>query len=442
MMDLALQCVCTGFHAAGKDKKIQGVTTLGLTRLRIERLMTNTISCLVAFLLLFAGAANAFVVPSHKVTNFYFRRSQYPLGTLNRYVSSTSTTFEGVPRPLYSTAIESEGSNSIDTIDRVMSTLTSAFPAWVVGACLLALKRPRSLKWVNTGPVIEIMLACVMVGMGMTLEKKDFQDVLSDQNWSAVPFGVLCQFGIMPASAWFVGKSLLLSIDPSLYLGLALVGCSPGGTASNLVSLIAGANVALSVLLTACSTILAAAVTPLLVQLLVGGTELVVSGRALCLATTKVVLAPVVIGMLLNAKLPSLSKNVSRFTPFASVILVAIICGGVMAKNASVVYSLGSAGGKLLLPRLIAAVVATHVIGFGAGYCFAKILGKYSESTARPISIETGMQNSALAVVLAHSMGAPAMAALPGAISALTHSCLGSLLAAVWRVNALPDDTS
>ena len=292
----------------------------------------------------------------------------------------------------------------------------------------MALKRPSSLMWVNHGQRIEIMLAFVMIGMGMTLEKKDFADVVSD-NWSAVPFGVLCQFGIMPSAAWIVGRKLLLPIDPSLYLGLALVGCSPGGTASNLVSLIAGANVALSVLLTACSTILAAVLTPLLVKILVGGTELVVSGQALCFATAKVVLGPVLIGMLLNAKLPALSKNISRFTPFVSVLLVAIICGGVMAKNAGAVLTLGD-----LFPQILLAVVGTHTIGFVAGYGLPKLLGGYGESTSRTISIETGMQNSALAVVLAQSIGAPPLAALPGAISALTHSCLGSLMAAYWRI--------
>jgi bile acid:Na+ symporter, BASS family len=324
-------------------------------------------------------------------------------------------------------------------IDGTLSKLTSAFPLWVVGACLVALKRPSALTWVNKGQTIELMLAFVMIGMGMTLEKKDFEDVLSD-NWSAVPFGVLCQFGIMPAAAWIVGRKMLLPIDPSLYLGLALVGCSPGGTASNLVALIAGANVALSVLLTACSTILAAVMTPLLVKILVGGTELMVSGKALCFATAKVVLGPVVIGMTLNAKLPKLSKNISRFTPFSSVLLVAIICGGVMATNASAVLTLGS-----LFPRILAAVVGTHAIGFASGYFVPKALGGYDESTSRTISIETGMQNSALAVVLAQSIGAPPLAALPGAISALTHSCLGSLMAAYWRIKdtkaAATDDT-
>jgi BASS family bile acid:Na+ symporter len=335
-------------------------------------------------------------------------------------------------------ATKDDGPLSGNKIDRTLSKLTSGFPLWVVGAALLALLKPATLAWVSKGQIIEIMLAFVMIGMGMTLEKKDFTAVFADNNWSAVPFGVLCQFGIMPIAAGLVGRAFLLPIDASLYLGLVLVGCSPGGTASNLVSLIAGANVALSVLLTACSTFLAAAMTPLLVKFLVGGTTIAVSGKALCLATAKVVLGPVLIGMGLNAKLPALSKAASRFTPFASVLLVAVICGGVMASNASAVF--GLVGGQFL-PRILGAVVTLHSIGFACGYFLPKTF-KYRESTARTISIETGMQNSALAVVLAQSIGAPPLAALPGAISALTHSCLGSMLAAYWRVRDRKEGSS
>lgn len=326
------------------------------------------------------------------------------------------------------------GSNS--KMEDILSKLTSGFPFWVLLAGFWGVMKPSHLAWVNSGQSVELMLASVMIGMGMTLERKDFKAVLSE-DWSAVPFGVFCQFGIMPAAAYFVGRTFLLPIDPSLYLGLALVGCSPGGTASNLVALIAGANVALSVLLTAASTFLAAAMTPLLVKLLVGGTEIAVSGKALFLATAKVVLGPVLIGMLLNAKLPNLSKSVSRFTPFCSVLLVALICGGVVAKNAASVLSASN-----LVPRILAAVVVLHTVGFTTGYGIPKFLGRYRESTARTISIETGMQNSALAVVLAQSIGAPPLAALPGAISAITHSCLGSIMAAYWRITDNRQDGS
>ena len=96
------------------------------------------------------------------------------------------------------------------------------------------------------------MLALVMCATGLTLERKDFTNVLRSKNVAAIPAGVLCQFMIMPLSAWLIGRTAFFGLPegmaPSLFLGISLVGCSPGGTASNLVSLIAKADVALSVL--------------------------------------------------------------------------------------------------------------------------------------------------------------------------------------------------
>merc|ERR1712226_1586338 len=77
-------------------------------------------------------------------------------------------------------------------------------------------------------------------------------------------------------------------------------------------------------------------------------------------------------------------------------------------------------------------VLVLHTVGFLAGYTIPKLFN-FSEKTSRTISIETGMQNSALAVVLARSIGADPLASLPGAISATMHSCIGSILAAFWR---------
>jgi len=288
------------------------------------------------------------------------------------------------------------------------------------------------------------MLAGVMLGTGMTLERTDFTNILtSSQQRTSIPIGVLCQFLLMPLSASIIGRTFLLPyIDPitkahagkHLFLGLVLVGCSPGGTASNLVSLIAGADVALSVLLTACSTVLASVVTPLLTKFIVGS-AVPVSGMALCAACAKVVLAPVAGGVMLNEYLPRLCKWVSRWTPFASVVLVSLICGGVVANNASMWMGNPVVPGVLSLPALILlTVIVTHSLGFAAGYLVPKHVFKFPERTARTISIETGMQNSALAVVLAKSIGADPISYLPGALSATAHSCLGSGLAAFWRV--------
>jgi BASS family bile acid:Na+ symporter len=322
--------------------------------------------------------------------------------------------------------------NKMNRLDDILSTLTSAFPFFVLGAATLALFNPSLLLWTNKGDSITLMLASVMWGTGLTLTKEDFSNCLQ-QDFAAVPAGVLCQFIIMPLTAYIIGKTLLLSSSlpqkNALYLGLCLVGCSPGGTASNLVSLIAQADVALSVLLTSCSTILASVVTPLLVKALVGS-AIAVSGWALCIATARVVLLPVLLGMVVNANAPNLAKAVSRFTPFCSVILVSLICGGVVAENSSLFLSKTTAG---LVPLLITSVFGLHCVGFLAGYLVPRWGLHFNERTSRTISIETGMQNSALAVVLARSIGAPAIASLPGALSATVHSCLGSILAAYWR---------
>jgi len=338
-------------------------------------------------------------------------------------------------------------------LDEILSRLTSLFPFFVLSSATMGMAYPKYLTWVNRGKLITIMLASVMIGTGMTLEKQDFIDVFKTQkqtnsttgssSYTIIPAGLACQYGIMPLASYLVGTALLLNSHPTLgkhlFLGLALVGCSPGGTASNLVSLIAGADVALSVILTTASTILASLVTPLLATTLVGS-SVAVSGLALCAATTRVVLLPVIVGMALNKYSPNLAKMLSRFTPFASVLLVSLICGGVVAQNAPAVLGIASSGAggavssKVLLTKIITSVLLLHTLGFLVGYIAPKFGFKYTEKQSRTISIETGMQNSALAVVLARSIAnADPIASLPGALSATAHSCLGSILAAYWR---------
>lgn len=151
-------------------------------------------------------------------------------------------------------------------------------------------------------------------------------------------------------------------------------------------------------------------------------------------------------------------KSISRFTPFASVLLVALICGGVVAQNvASIAASATSSSSMSLIPLILKSTILLHTIGFTVGYLVPKALlyvrdgnrkkkenvdmddattttaAMERERTSRTVSIETGMQNSALAVVLARSIGADPLASLPGTLSATVHSCLGSILAAYWR---------
>lgn len=357
-----------------------------------------------------------------------------------------------------------------DVIDKILSKLTSCFPLFVTAFALLGCIYPPSLQWVNRGNLITIGLAFIMTGMGMTLKQSDFTTVLKTQA-SSVPMGVLCQFLIMPLSAFLIGRTFLLPallpslssgnkkdavLGPALFLGLTLVGCSPGGTASNLVSFIANADVALSILLTTTSTLLASALTPLLVKLIVGNT-IAVSGRALCQATVQVIFLPIVLGMTFNTQMPRMCQFLSRFTPFASVLFISILCGAVVAQNVPTILQLtsstttttglGIASATAASPWhlwkiVIGSVLLLHTMGFFVGYIIPKHIFQYPERTSRTISIETGMQNSALAVVLAKSLGVHPLASLPGALSATVHSCIGSALATYWRLRDSSSSTS
>ena len=146
-----------------------------------------------------------------------------------------------------------------------------------------------------------------MLGMGLTLSFDDFRDVAHLPKAGII--GVFCQFVIMPLLGWGIGKMLALDeIDPMLAVGLILVACCPGGTASNVVAFLARANVALSVMMTVVSTFAAILLTPLLTKWY-AGTLVDVDAVGLFQSTVKVVLVPVTLGLILNQFCPNLEKR-------------------------------------------------------------------------------------------------------------------------------------
>ena len=302
----------------------------------------------------------------------------------------------------------------------LLERLANAFPVWVATACGLALVEPELFTWFD-GPLLVGGLGLIMLGMGMTLTLADFARVASRP--AAVVAGFVAQFAIMPTAAWAVARAF--DLPAPFAVGLILVGCCPGGTASNVVTYIARADVALSVTMTTCSTLAAVALTPLLTQVL-AGTLVEVNTVGLLLSTLQVVVLPVALGVLLNRFTPAAVERVLPAAPLMSVVVIALICGSIIGQNAAAVRESG--------PQLLVAIVLMHAIGFAVGYAFARACG-FPVVAARTISIETGMQNSGLGVVLARThFAAEPLTAVPGAISALVHSVLGSLLAAVWRL--------
>ena len=302
----------------------------------------------------------------------------------------------------------------------MLQKLALLFPLWMILSLAMALYWPKWLIALNQGPVVVLVLAFIMLCMGLTLTFEDFRRIARMPK--AVATGFAAQYTIMPLMAWGVAHAL--SLPPYFAVGLILVGCCPGGTASNLVTYIAGADVALSVVMTVCSTLAAVVLTPLLTQLLVGA-MVPVDTWLLFKQTLQVVIIPVVLGVLINRWAPRLVMNVMPVAPLLSVIGVCFICAVVFAANAKAILNHGA--------ELVLATALLHGGGFLFGYSFARAFG-YRHQSARTISIEVGMQNSGLAIVLAkQAFPLLPLAPVVGAVSAVMHSLIGSLLAVSWR---------
>lgn len=309
---------------------------------------------------------------------------------------------------------------SSSLLQTFLNKATNLFPLWVLSFSIIGVKTPQLLTWFT--PYVTSALAITMMMMGMTLTKEDFQRISSTPQYTLL--GFVTQYTIMPLSAYFYSK--LFHLNAAMSTGLILVGSCPGGTASNLVTLIGNGDLALSITMTAVSTIAAIFMTPFLVTRL-AGQYVAVKSTDLIYSVFNVIFFPIFIGLLLNAYLPKQCSKVVEYSPIISVILVALICGSVSATNASLFL----VGGSDII-RVVLAVVALHSTGFGLGYLVSKLVGA-GDKQSKTVSIETGMQNSSLAVVLAKHFPSLTAVSLPGAISATTHSIIGSLLASYWR---------
>jgi BASS family bile acid:Na+ symporter len=293
--------------------------------------------------------------------------------------------------------------------------LISLFPLAAVGAASGAYLWPA--PFVRAGGAIVPLLMLVMLGMGYTLTPGDFRAVLRSPR--LVLLGVGLHYTVMPAAAWLVIR--LLHLDAATAVGVVLVGATSAGTASNVISYLARGNVALSVTLTAVSTLLAVVLMPLIASLMLARTIEVPAGEMM-LAVAQVAIGPVAVGMALRQLSGARAARLLAAFPALSALAVLAVIAIVVGLNAP---RLSVAG-----PAVLAAVALHNGIGLAAGYGFAR-LAAADEASARTIAIEVGMQNSGLSVALALKLFTPA-AALPGAIFSVWHNLTGSALAALW----------
>lgn len=293
------------------------------------------------------------------------------------------------------------------------------YPVWVVIATIMALIQPATFAWFNASCVTWAM-SVVMLGMGFTLKGEDFLRIFKMPG--SLALGFLAHYSIMPLTGWALAHVLHLS--PSFAVGLILVASCPSGTASNVISFLARANVALAVLVTLTSTLFAFITTPLLC-LYLAGQYMPIDAMGLCLSMVKIVIVPVSIGIFCNWRFPRQISKIAMYGPPVSVTALVCITGSIVASNAAAVMA---NAGKLTL-----AAMFLHLTGFGVGYLVAKLL-RFTEDVSRTISIEVGMQNGGMAAVLARkNFPLDPLTAVPAVFSGLVQTFLGGILASFWR---------
>jgi BASS family bile acid:Na+ symporter len=276
-----------------------------------------------------------------------------------------------------------------------------------------------------SGLIIPLM-QIIMFGMGTTLSLKDFARVM--QMPKGVVIGVVCQYTIMPVIGW--GLTKVFTFPPEVAAGVILIGSCPSGLASNVMSYLARANVALSVTLTALATLIAPLMTPFLMELL-AGQYVAIDFWGMVVDITKIIIVPVGGGLIFNYFLHGKFKVLDDIMPVLS-----------MAGIGLIIVVITSAGRDSLLvvgPLLILCCFLHNTIGYFLGYWSSRALGMV-ERDCRTVALEVGLQNAGLGSGLALAMGKLSTVGLAPAIFSPIMNSSGSTLALWWRAHTKPSD--
>lgn len=302
---------------------------------------------------------------------------------------------------------------------RFFDWFNNLYTVWLVGLSVVAFIWPQTMLWFDK-PWIFWALAASMLGMGLTLKIEDFKAVVRIPG--AVALGFSAQYTLMPLIGWLIAT--VLRLEPGLAVGIILVASCPGGMASNMIAYLAKANVALSVVLTLCSTILAFFFTPFWTSLL-AGSRVEVDVLGMCLSALQLTVAPVTLGVLIRWLLPKTADRIGACGPTIAVLAFTLVTGGIVAASAE---AIAANFGRLALAALL-----LHVFGFGLGYLVPKLF-RFPDSIARTVSIEVGMQNGGMAAALAKQhFAAMPLAAAAGVFSGVMQNIIGGLVAAWWK---------
>lgn len=301
-----------------------------------------------------------------------------------------------------------------------------AYTIMILAAVSLAMYYPQYFKQIGDfkfSTLIVPLLQLIMFGMGAALHWRDFARVL--QMPKGVVIGIVCQFTIMPLLGFSLTR--IFTLPTEVAAGVILVGCCPSGLASNVMSYLAKANLALSVTLTAVATLMAPVVTPALLELL-AGEYVTIAFWDMMWDITKIIIVPIGAGLLFNHFLHGRFQVVDRMMPLVSMISIALII--------VVIVSSGRDGLLAVGPVLIVITLLHNVGGYVLGYWMARF-ARMTEADCRTVAIEVGLQNGGLASGLALAMGKLATVGLAPALFGLVMNITGSSLALWWRSRGL-----
>lgn len=303
-----------------------------------------------------------------------------------------------------------------------------SYTFWILTGVTFSLYHPQYFTGIGNfsfSSLIIPLLQLIMFGVGTTMGYKDFGGVIRTPK--AVITGIVCQFTIMPLVGFTIAN--VFDFPDEISAGIILIGCVPSGLASNVMSYIANANVALSITLTAVATLLAPVLTPFLMKML-AGQFVSVDFMAMMLDIMKIVIIPICAGLVYHYFLGGKFPWLDRAMPVLSMVSIAVIITIITAAGRTSLLEVG--------PLLVLAVLLHNLTGFLLGYSVCRLL-RMDERSCRTVAIEVGLQNGGLASGLALQMGKVATVGLAPAIFGPLMNITGSSLATWWRTRPTAD---
>ena len=313
-------------------------------------------------------------------------------------------------------------------MNKILSWFINLCALWIIVAYVIGYFWPEVFLWFSRGRWMTWALSIVMLCMGLSLDLGSFSSLFKQPK--VVVLAAISQYTVMPLSGWLI--AMALGLPKELAVGFIIVACCPGGTASNLIAYIGRANLSLSVVSTAISTILGIVMTPFLTKVLAGG-YVPVDAWGMLRSVVEIVLLPVALGVFINWKYPGFVKKMGQAGAVISTVAVSMVSGAVIAP--AVVMDGGREQILAFAQKMFLAATLLHGLGFGLGFLLGKVFG-YERDLCKAIACETGMQNGGLAATLAKNNFPSYMpiVGVPSIFCSIMQSAIGGVLASWWRI--------